>query len=139
LFSKFGIIRRLIRYYATPGRTFAADDIIVSRGYSVSKAEVNGILLTCGERVFACIGGSDRVVVLNGDIATIVPALKLLTAREWSKRIQQKVPITFTSAADCTSMLLSLKAMTFPWIRRPLYLRRKPVVRVRNIPPADAH
>ena len=89
---EFSIIGRLICYEAAPRRTFATDDIIVSRRYSVSKAEVNGILLTCGERVFAGIGGSDCVVVLNGDIATIVPALELLTAREWSKRIQQKVP-----------------------------------------------
>jgi hypothetical protein len=42
----------LISYYAAPRGTFAADDIIVSRRYSVSKAEVNGIFLTCGEGVF---------------------------------------------------------------------------------------
>jgi hypothetical protein len=89
---EFRIIGRLISYYAAPRGTFAADDIIVSRRYSVSKAEVNGIFLICGERVFTSISGSDRVVVLNGDIATIVPALKLLTAGEWSERIQQKVP-----------------------------------------------
>ena len=85
---EFRIIGRLISYYATPRRTFAADDIIVSRRYSVSKAEVNGVFLICGERVFTSVSGSDRIVVLNGDIATVVPALKLLTAGEWSQRIQ---------------------------------------------------
>jgi len=85
---KLGIIGRLIGDDAASGRAVATNNVIISHRYAIGEAEVDGVFLICGEWILTRISGRDRVVVLNGDIATVVPALHLLTAGEWSERIQ---------------------------------------------------